>query len=282
MMNRWAKMKEEMAVTRDGKRGTDRRPFLASECQDLGEAEKWRRELVRDITRKIAEIQNAGLGEGRIRDLNDEINKLIRTKHHWERQIKALGGPDYTVIAARSYDDDVDVIDGRGGYKYFGAARELPGVKELFAAAAAEPSSRSRGDMYKSITPDYYGYRDEADGILLAAEARREAEWIGEAVAEYHASAPRRKRARGGDGGVAHSSASHATQAEDDDDDDDVPLTGFKSHVPLPSQQDIDALLVERRKQLLMAKYAAVPAATISEAAVVPSSAAVIVRDDDA
>ncbi len=39
----------------------------------------------------------AGLGEFRIRDLNDEINKLMREKGHWEDRIKTLGGPDYKV-----------------------------------------------------------------------------------------------------------------------------------------------------------------------------------------
>ncbi len=39
----------------------------------------------------------AGLGEFRIRDLNDEINKLLREKRHWEARIKELGGPDYNV-----------------------------------------------------------------------------------------------------------------------------------------------------------------------------------------
>lgn len=39
----------------------------------------------------------AGLGEFRIRDLNDEINKLLREKRHWEVRIKELGGPDYAV-----------------------------------------------------------------------------------------------------------------------------------------------------------------------------------------
>ena len=37
------------------------------------------------------------LGEHRIRQLNDHINKLIREKGHWERRIKELGGPDYQV-----------------------------------------------------------------------------------------------------------------------------------------------------------------------------------------
>ena len=37
------------------------------------------------------------LGEHKIRDLNDFINKLLREKKHWERQIKFLGGVDYMV-----------------------------------------------------------------------------------------------------------------------------------------------------------------------------------------
>ena len=39
----------------------------------------------------------AGLGEFRIRDLNDEINKLLREKRHWQDRIVELGGPDYSV-----------------------------------------------------------------------------------------------------------------------------------------------------------------------------------------
>ena len=33
-----------------------------------------------EASRKISEIQNASLGEYRIRELNDEINKLLREK----------------------------------------------------------------------------------------------------------------------------------------------------------------------------------------------------------
>jgi len=44
------------------------------------------------------------LGEFRIRDLNDEINKLLREKRHWEAQIKELGGPDYSRVGPRMLD----------------------------------------------------------------------------------------------------------------------------------------------------------------------------------
>ena len=45
----------------------------------------------------------AGLGEFKIRDLNDEINKLLREKGHWQDRIKELGGPDYWVWLPNAY-----------------------------------------------------------------------------------------------------------------------------------------------------------------------------------
>ena len=42
-----------------------KRPYLASECSDLNEADKWRQQILREIGKKVMEIQNAGLGENR-------------------------------------------------------------------------------------------------------------------------------------------------------------------------------------------------------------------------
>ena len=84
----------------------ERRPYLASECRDLRKCEKWRMQIIREIAKKVAQIQNAGLGEFRIRDLNDEINKLLREKRHWESQIKELGGPDYSRVGPRMLDHE--------------------------------------------------------------------------------------------------------------------------------------------------------------------------------
>jgi len=39
------------------------------------------------------------LSDYQVRDLNDDINKLMGQKYHWERRIKELGGADYTVRA---------------------------------------------------------------------------------------------------------------------------------------------------------------------------------------
>ena len=53
-------------------------------------------------TTKYFLLLTAGLGEFKLRDLNDEINKLLREKGHWEDQILALGGPDYRVSVLSS------------------------------------------------------------------------------------------------------------------------------------------------------------------------------------
>ena len=90
MLNRWLKGQQE-----EGGSGLKRRrPYMASACKDLNECDKWR-QILRDIGAKVMEIQNSALQEDRIRELNDEINKLMRVKHAWEKQILKLGGPNY-------------------------------------------------------------------------------------------------------------------------------------------------------------------------------------------
>lgn len=173
-MNKWHTFKAEFHAT-----GTDKRPVMASDCSSVGEAERWRRELVRDITKKIAAIKNASLGEHRIRELNDEINKMMRQKRHWEVRIKELGGN--VPQGKQYYDIEGKELPGAPGYKYYGAARDLPGVRELFSEQGDEAmqrkvKKRSRGEIHKHITPDYYGYRDEDDGVLLPLEQQRERE----------------------------------------------------------------------------------------------------------
>ena len=70
----------------------------------LQDCEKMRTEVLKSISKMVSDIQNAGLGEHRIRELNDEINKAIREKNAWENRIKELGGPDYRRIGAKMYD----------------------------------------------------------------------------------------------------------------------------------------------------------------------------------
>lgn len=62
--------------------------------------------------------------------------------------------------------------------RYFGRAKELPGVKELFASKKKDEEEENlAANYYKKFLnhgPDYYGDLDEADGKLLEYEMQAE------------------------------------------------------------------------------------------------------------
>ncbi|KXZ56754.1 hypothetical protein GPECTOR_1g68 [Gonium pectorale] len=245
MLNRFLAGKQEE------KRGPKaKRPYLASECRDLVEADKWRSQIVREIGKKVMEIQNEGLGEHRIRDLNDEINKLIREKGHWERRIKELGGPDYSKGTGKVTDSkgrEVAELTGKGrGYTYFGAAKKLPGVKELFEAEPVKVARRSRHQMYRSIDPDYYGFRDEEDGVLERVEAEAEKLMRMQAVLDWEEKEHERQQALSSVRGGAAAAAGGAEGEEG---------ARFVAYVPLPDQQAIEAKILEMKRNDLLSKY---------------------------
>ncbi|OBZ76167.1 Pre-mRNA-splicing factor ISY1 [Grifola frondosa] len=156
---------------------SDRRPRMASACKSLRDCERWRGEILREISRKVSKIQDAGLTDYEVRDLNDEINRLMREKRHWENQIVALGGANYRRNVAM-VDEDGKEVPGTKGYKYFGRAKELPGVKELFQSKKTEEEEENKvQNYYQKFTnqgPTYFGDLDEVDGKLLEFEVHAE------------------------------------------------------------------------------------------------------------
>lgn len=290
LFNRWQTFKKDFHSD-----ASNRRPLLASECNSLGDSEKWRREIIRDITKKISAIHNATLGEHRIRELNDEINKLMKQKHFWDKRIRELGGD-----ANRSrqfYDIEGKELPGVPGYKYYGAAKDLPGVRQLFEEhdndIEKQKKRRSRADIYRNITPDYYGFRDEDDGVLLIKEAEMEKRKFAEAMDIYES-----KRARlvedlkskqkheltpaelalledkdddeeekdldvyisldGVDG--VHESSSSKTMMSGYDFTSRVRSTmedseGLTATVSVPSQDEITQIIVESKKKMLLQQF---------------------------
>ncbi|XP_042195454.1 pre-mRNA-splicing factor ISY1 homolog [Callorhinchus milii] len=250
------------AQLEDGK-VKERRPFLASECSDSHKAEKWRRQIISEISKKVAQIQNAGLGEFRIRDLNDEINKLLREKGHWESRIKELGGPDYGRIGPKMLDHEGKEVPGNRGYKYFGAAKDLPGVRELFEKEPPAPPRKTRAELMKDIDADYYGYRDDDDGVLLPLEQELEKRVIMEAVEKWKADKEARL-ASGVDKEEEEEEEVNIYAVKDEESDEDSgelmereeSQQKFIAHVPVPSQKEIEEALVRRKKMELLQKYA--------------------------
>lgn len=243
----------------------ERRPFLASECNELPKAEKWRRQIISEISKKVAQIQNAGLGEFKIRDLNDEINKLLREKGHWEVRIKELGGPDYGRVGPKMLDHEGKEVPGNRGYKYFGAAKDLPGVRELFEKEPIPPPRKTRAELMKDIDAEYYGYRDEDDGVLVPLEQEYEKQVIAEAVEKWKAE--REARLAGGGGATEKETEEedvniYVVRDEHSDEESREHMEGeegmqtFIAHVPVPSQKEIEEALVRRKKMELLQKYA--------------------------
>lgn len=288
MFNKWDTFKKEFHS-----KDSNKRPLLATECDSLTQAEKFRRDIIRDVTKNISAIQNASLGEHRVRELNDTINKLMRQKHFWDTRVKELGGTLPT--GKQLYDVEGKALPGAPFYKYYGAAKNLPGIRELFGEKDEEREKkrqkRTRKDIFKNITPDYYGYRDDDDGILAAKEAVVERALIAQAEEEFL----RRKfelvqRIKAGNDVEATLELSRMENLDGDDDEQaeievvplmmskgadsvrddgesssseinskgknkDVSVTtnsALKAHVALPSQQEMADLIMQQRKQQLL------------------------------
>lgn len=165
--------------------GIRKRPFLAEECTDVRSCKRWRREIVQEISQKMAQIQNAGLGEFRLRDLNDEINKLIREKRHWEKRIIKLGGPNY-IMSNKMLDAEGKELMWNRGYKYFGATKDLPGVRDLFEPDPPKPMKKTRAEYMRYVDAHYFGYMDEEDGQVTPLEIEAEKRAREEALENYN------------------------------------------------------------------------------------------------
>lgn len=212
-----------------------RRPKAISQQESIPTCERWRGQVLKEISRKVSKIQDLALSDFQIRDINDELNKLFKEKWQWEMRIRELGGPNYMRGGGRVVDDEGREIQGGGkGYRYFGRARELPGVKEMFEAATVKPAEdkalETRSDLRQKVDAAYYGYNlDEEDGTLLAYEKMKEKEAFDNILAA-------------------------ADTAEDPDWE---PLPGDSGDGiawSLPTSEEVELELVERRKRKLLDK----------------------------
>lgn len=128
-------------------------------------------------------------------------------------------------------------MPGNRGYKYFGAAKDLPGVRELFEQEPPLPPRKTRAELMKDIDADYYGYRDDDDGILIPLEKRAEDESKRKAIADWE-----------------EGKGKHEMEKDDSDEEKEVDRNRT-SQQAIPSQEDIQKALLERRKRELMDKY---------------------------
>eukprot|EP00039_Didymoeca_costata_P019235 m.336745 g.336745 ORF g.336745 m.336745 type:complete len:281 (+) comp17949_c0_seq1:76-918(+) len=235
----------------------EKRPWNAGLVDSVKECERWRQQITREIAKMVSKIQNAGLGEFRIRDLNDEINRKMRLKRHWEYRIRELGGPDYVRFGPKMLDYEGREVPGNAGYRYFGAARDLPGVRELLQVDE-HFVPKSRGELFLNIDADYYGYRDEEDGILLPLEKEAEEIAVAKAEAEWREKQGSKLDEDELEDQYAEGRAADAQELAEGKMEDDREERGVIDVIPeeIPSQEEIEKLLLQRHKQLLLEKYA--------------------------
>ncbi|KAM8867586.1 pre-mRNA-splicing factor ISY1 homolog [Synchiropus picturatus] len=232
----------------------ERRPFLASDCSDLPKADKWRRQIISEISKKVAQIQNAGLGEFKIRDLNDEINKLLREKRHWEIRIRELGGRDYLRYGPRMLDHEGKEVPGNRGYRYFGAARDLPGVRELFEKEPAPDLRKTRAELMKEVDAEYYGYRDEDDGVLLPLESQYEKQAVLQEVHKWRSDRGALPDRQDEDDNIYTVQVEVEDEEKGEESEEEDGVSFF--HVPVPSQKEVEEALIRRKKMELLQRYA--------------------------
>ncbi|ERF76011.1 Pre-mRNA-splicing factor [Endocarpon pusillum Z07020] len=142
-----------------------RRPKAPSTISQIPVCEKWRGQILKEISRKITKIQDESLTDFQIRDVNDEINKLMKEKWGWERRIRELGGPNYMRGGA--------VVDNEGREEMFERA-----AKRHVHGEDYEEKPRAGGDLARrNVDAAYFGYGlDEEDGTLLRYEKKKERE----------------------------------------------------------------------------------------------------------
>lgn len=119
-------------------------------------------------------------------------------------------------------------VPGNRGYKYFGAAKELPGVRELFEQEPPPPPRKTRAELMKDIDADYYGYMDDDDGILIPLEQKAEQEAREKCIEEW------------------------ISRKKEVESEIEVETTAQKL---IPSQHDIQEALLVRKKKELLEKY---------------------------
>ena len=152
-----------------------------------------------------------------------------------------LGGPNYR--RAKAMDAAGKQMVGQQGYMYFGAAQNLPGVRELFEKEELETEVRkTRKELFKDIKPDYYGWRDEDDANLLLAENAAEMELQQKAISEW-------QQSKGGSSITQEELAERKRRLAEEAEE------MSRAYVSVPTNEDIEEMMLEKKKQSLLDKY---------------------------
>lgn len=174
LLNRWYNFKLGNDLQEEER--LMKRPTHTGMVKTVSASEHWRRQVIREFNEKLSMIQNASLGEHKIRDLNDDLNKLLKEKYAWEMRIIELNGPDYR-RRGKLYDEESNAITF-GKYIYFGAAKDLDGVREMLKTVEQRKKEQEQYSVSLKklvLPPNYYYYHMDDDVKEEEEQAERKA-----------------------------------------------------------------------------------------------------------
>ncbi len=162
----------------------DKTPLLPGTTTSIPIAEQARRDVLKQINRKIARVQDPDAELPVLRTINDEINDFIGQVRAWDERIRELGGlsrrsqrriEEFETASAAGEQGESVQIDGKF---YFGRAKELPEVLDFLSrreavnkeAAETRELKAQRLKMYEQVNHEYYGKLPAEELAAIDAE----------------------------------------------------------------------------------------------------------------
>ena len=211
----------------------------------------------------MGDIQNAAAGEQRIRDLNDKINDLLKEKRRWESRIRQLGGQDFAKNSSQALDAEGLYLPGSDDYKYFGAAKDLPRVRELFDKDKPMAPSKNYEDLNRKVGYDYFS--NKLTDELLAEEQKLEKKLRKIAIDKYNLKKKEflwsKKRRKIGENEEDDKNIEGSIDSDDEEFEDihahNSMSLATKNQIDVKVTADeIKKLILQKKKEALIKKYA--------------------------
>jgi pre-mRNA-splicing factor ISY1 len=137
-------------------------------------------------------------------------------------------------------DNEGKEVPGTRGYKYFGAAKDLPGVRELFEPEITGAPRKTRGELMRDVDADYYGYRDDDDGVLEPLELIEEEKALVRLEQEWREKMAKKKK---------------NVEIEEKTEEEVTPTPVKNYFIEVPSQEEIEQRIIALKKKQMLMEY---------------------------